>query len=87
MPILQMGRARCWEMLGTQPERGRVGVRTLLLALQFHVILNYAKSLGEANDLLGVLARPPHHTELPDGTATFQCLQTTSHVTESIFTS
>lgn len=53
MPILQMGRARCWEMLGTQPEKGRVGVRTLLLALPFHVILNHAKSLGEANDLLG----------------------------------
>ena len=68
-------------------ERGRVGVRTLLLALPFHVILNHAKSLGEANDLLGVLARPPQHTELADGTATFQCLQTTSHVTESIFTS
>ena len=64
MPILQMGRARCWEMLDTQPERGRVRVRTLLLALPFHIIFNHTKSLGEANDLLGVLERPPQHTEL-----------------------
>lgn len=39
-----------------------MGVKPLLLALPSHLILNH--TMGEARDLLGVLEKPPHHTEL-----------------------